>query len=175
MVLLGLKETPDAVFVQKDITIQAPVEELYSFWSHFENFPKFMEHVREVKDLGGGRSRWEVTGPAQIPVFWEAVVTRRIPNQEIAWESVQGSPVQTSGVVQFLPIPEGGTRVTLRLGYTPLAGTVGHALASFLGQDPKKDLDDDLGRLKTLFESEKTRVKGERVTQEELRQVTKEG
>lgn len=173
-VLLGLTETPQAIVVQKDIHIQAPAEELYSFWSNFENLPKFMEHLNEVKDLGGGRSRWKVVGPAQIPVFWEAIVTRRIPNEEIAWESLQGFPVKTSGVVKFLPTPEGGTRVTVRLGYTPPAGALGHIVASILGHDPKKALDDDLGRLKTLFESGKTRIKGKKVTQEELRKAQKE-
>jgi uncharacterized membrane protein len=160
---IGVSEQKDAVKIQKAININAPVEDLYRFWSNFENFPRFMEHIKEVNNLGGGRSRWKAAGPAGTEVEWEAMTTREIPNELIAWESVEGSQVKTSGFVRFNRNPRGDTRVTIHWNYTPPAGAIGHAVASLMGADPKKAMDDDLVRMKSLFEEGKTTVEGQEV------------
>ena len=36
----------------KAIHIQAPVEEVFAFWSDYQKFPCFMSHLKEVHDLG---------------------------------------------------------------------------------------------------------------------------
>src|SRR5438552_2177895 len=54
--LTGIGCRRRAVDVQKTINIAAPVEEVYDFWTNFENFPRFMSHLQEVRDLGNGRS-----------------------------------------------------------------------------------------------------------------------
>ena len=152
--LLGLTRDRNALRFHKTISIDAPVKELYQFWIHLENFPKIMTHVKEVKDLGNNRSHWTVEGPASVGVEWDAVITEKIPNQSIAWESVQGEEVETAGKVRFRANPDGSTRLTVHLDYSPPAGAVGHALASIFGKDPKRAMDEDLLRLKTQFEQE---------------------
>ena len=166
--LLGLSERRDAININKAININAPVENLYRFWSNFENFPRFMEHIREVKDMGEGRSSWKAVGPANTEFEWNAYVTRDVPNEEIAWESEPGSQVKTRGRVHFRSNPGGGTRVTVHWSYTPPAGAVGHAIASLMGADPKHAMDEDLARVKTLFEHGKTTAKGKEVTLSDL-------
>jgi uncharacterized membrane protein len=47
----------------------------------------------------------------------------------------------------------GGTHVDVHMGYTPPAGVLGHAVASLFGTNPKQAMDEDLMRLKSLFES----------------------
>src|SRR5262249_18499450 len=115
--------------------------------------PCFMSHVREVRDLGGGRSHWTVDGPAGIPIEWNTVVTKCVPNEAFAWKSEPGAVVQHAGVVHFEPVRDGGTRVHVRLSYNPPAGAVGHSGAWLFGADPKRQLDDDLLRMKTFVES----------------------
>ena len=168
--LLGVEAGRRAVDVQKIINANAPVEEVYRFWSNFENFPRFMSHVREVKNLGNGRWRWTVDGPAGVPVSWNAVVTKQVENEVLAWRSEEGSIVGNAGIVRFQPNEQGGTRIDIKMTYNPPAGAVGHAVASFFGRDPKSVMDDDLVRFKTLIEQGKTTAEGETVTREELEQ-----
>ncbi|MGH8808449.1 MAG: BON domain-containing protein, partial [Noviherbaspirillum sp.] len=49
-----------AIELHKTIHIAASPETVFDFWSKYENFPHFMSHVREARDLGGGRSHWIV-------------------------------------------------------------------------------------------------------------------
>ena len=141
-----------AVDIQKTLHIAAPVEQVYAFWSNYENFPLFMSHVREVEDLGGGRSRWRVSGPGGVPIEWQAVLTQQDPNEAIAWRSEPGSMLENSGMIRFVPVG-GGTRVDLRLCYHPPAGGAGQAVAELLGSDPRAKLNQDLGRMKELLEA----------------------
>ncbi|HET6798640.1 MAG TPA: SRPBCC family protein [Gemmatimonadales bacterium] len=141
-----------AVDIQKTLHIAAPVEQVYAFWSNYENFPLFMSHVREVQDLGGGRSRWRVSGPGGLPIEWQAVLTQQDPNQAIAWRSEPGSMLENAGMIRFVPVGA-GTRVDLRLCYHPPAGGAGQAVAELLGSDPRAKLNQDLGRMKELLEA----------------------
>lgn len=139
------------VDIQKTILIDAPVAQVYAFWSSYENFPLFMSNVREIEDLGGGRSRWVVSGPGGLPIEWQAVVTEQVPGELIAWRSEPGSMLENAGVVRFRP-DSGGTRVDLRLCYQPPAGGGGGAVSELLGADPRAKMNEDLGRLKALLE-----------------------
>ena len=166
--LVGVDAGRRAVDVQKIINVNAPVEEVYRFWSNFENFPRIMSHVDEVKDLGNGRSRWTVDGPAGVPVSWNAVVTQQRDNEVLAWRSEEGAVVGNAGIIRFTPNEQGGTRIDIKMTYNPPVGAVGHAVAAFFGSDPKSAMDDDLVRFKTLIEEGKTTAEGETVTREEL-------
>lgn len=163
--MLGMGGTTrNAMRINKAINIHAPVEQIYEFWSNFENLPRIMANIKQVKDLGNGRSHWVAAGPAGSQVEWDAIVTQQEPNRLIAWESVEGSEVKTSGMVQFQENPDGSTRVTVHLNYTPPAGVVGHAVAAIFGKDAKQAMDEDLARLKSLFETGKTTVEGREVS-----------
>jgi uncharacterized membrane protein len=150
--LIGLGGS-HGITVQKTISINAPIKKVFELWSRHENFPRFMSRVREVKDLGNGRYHWTVAGPAGIPVEWEAVITKLEPDRLIAWQSAPGSMVEQQGIVQFRPDGDDKTVVDVRLSYYPLAGAVGHAIASLFGADPKSEMDDDLMRMKSFIET----------------------
>ena len=141
-----------AVDIQKSLYIDAPVDQVYAFWSNYENFPLFMSHVREVEDLGTGRSRWSVSGPGGVPIVWTAVLTQQAPDQVIAWRSESGSMLENAGVIRFLSTGT-GTRVNLRFCYYPPVGGAGKAVAELLGSDPRAKLNEDLGRMKDLLEA----------------------
>jgi uncharacterized membrane protein len=141
-----------AVDIQKTLYIDAPLEQVYAFWSNYENFPLFMSHVREVEDLGGGRSHWKVNGPGGLPIEWTAVLTQQSPEEVIAWRSETGSMLENSGMIRFSPAGI-GTRVNLRFCYHNPAGGAGEAVAELLGSDPRAKLNEDLGRMKSLLEA----------------------
>jgi uncharacterized membrane protein len=70
--------------------------------------------------------------------------------------------------------PDGSTRVGIRLCYAPPVGVLGHAVASLFGADPKREMDDDMVRFKSLMESGKTRAHGHKVTRDEVRTAPRE-
>lgn len=166
--LLGIGAGRRAVVVQKAIDVDAPVEEVFGLWSNYENFPRFMAHVREVRRLPDKRSRWPVSGPGGVPVEWETEETKREPNRLIAWKTVAGAPIGHAGMVRFAPSPTGGTRLEIRMSYNPPGGAVGHALAALLGSDPKRAMDEDLVRFKSLLEEGRTRARGETVRRDAI-------
>lgn len=141
-----------AVDIQKTLHIEAPVDQVYAFWSNYENFPLFMSHVREVEDLGDGRSHWSVSGPGGVPIEWNASLTQQTPNEVIAWRSEAGSMLENAGIIRFAASGT-GTRVDLRFCYHPPAGGAGQAVAELLGSDPRAKLNEDLGRMKSLLEA----------------------
>ena len=143
-----------AVDIQKTMHIDAPIEQVYAFWTNYENFPLFMSHVREVEDLGEGRSHWSVTGPGGVPIEWDATLTQQAPSEVIAWRSEPGSMLENAGIIRFSPAGT-GTRVDLRVCYHPPAGGAGQAVAELLGSDPRAKLNEDLGRMKSLLEATK--------------------
>lgn len=114
---------------------------MFALWTRYENFPRFMSGVREVRDHGDGRSHWVVEGPLGAPVTWEAEITRYVPSQVLAWKSLPGSGIRNAGVIRFAPSAEGGTQVDILLSYDPPAGALGHVAARLLGADPKSRIE----------------------------------
>jgi uncharacterized membrane protein len=144
------------VDIQKTLYIEAPLDQVYAFGSNYENFPLFMSHVREVEDLGSGRSRWSVSGPGGVPIDWQAMLTQQTTGEVIAWRSEPGSMLENAGIIRFTTSGN-GTRVDLRFCYLPPAGGAGQAVAELLGSDPRAKLNEDLGRMKALLEATTTR------------------
>jgi uncharacterized membrane protein/CBS domain-containing protein len=168
--LVGAGAGRRAVDVQKTITINAPVKEVFRFFLNFANFPRFMAGLNEVRDLGNGRSHWVAAGPAGVPVTWDAVITRSEPNKLLAWKSEPGAAVANAGSIRFEPLADNRTRMIIRLSYNPPAGAIGHAIAMLFGADPKSQMDADLVRLKSLFEHGKTSVGSQTISREEIDQ-----
>jgi uncharacterized membrane protein len=102
--------------IEQSIEIQAPVSTVYNQWTQFEEFPRFMEGVQEVRQLDDKRLRWraEVGGRTKE---WEAEITEQIPDERVAWRSRAGDA--NAGVVTFHRIDPNRTRVMLQLDYTP--------------------------------------------------------
>ena len=151
--LLGLNEGRKVIDIQKTINIEAPVDRVFTYWSHPENFPEFMTHVHEVRRIGDGLYRWSVGGPAGIMVQWDAQITDLDFNKLLAWKSLPGAMVGQSGVTQFSSTADGGTRIDVKMTYNPPAGALGHAIAELFGVDPKHEMDDDLMRMKSYLET----------------------
>jgi len=139
---------------EKSVTINRSPEELYNFWHNFDQLPNFMGHLESVKTMADGRSHWVAKGPAGTSVEWDAEVIRDIPNQVIAWRSLEGSQVDTAGEVRFEPAPGGrGTTVRVSMDYHPPGGWFGARVAGLFGEAPEKQVAVDLRRFKQLMET----------------------
>jgi uncharacterized membrane protein len=146
--------TNGAVRVERAITINKPVAEVYRFWRQFDNFPRFMRHLESVESIDGRRSRWRAKGPAGMRVTWEAEILQDREDEWIAWRSVEGSEIENSGSVRFSPAPGArGTEVRVQLQYAPPAGSVGRLVAKLFGEEPEQQVNDDLRRVKQLMET----------------------
>jgi uncharacterized membrane protein len=144
------------ITVQKVINVNAPPQHVFTFWTDYQNFPRFMSRVRDVHPMAERRSHWVVSGPAGVPVQWTAEVTRVIVDRLIEWRSTRNSDIRHEGAVRFEPNGQAGTRVHVRLTYVPPAGAFGHAVAQIFGADPKSEMDADLLRMKTVIETGRT-------------------
>jgi uncharacterized membrane protein len=146
----GFTRSRRAIDLQKTIQVAAPREMVYDLWTDYESFPRFMSHVEEVREFDDGRTHWVVRGPAGTRFEWDAVVTRAIRPEVLSWRTEPGAAVRHAGSVQFEDA-DGGTRVSIKMSYNAV-GALGHALASLLGSDPKRQMDDDLARMKMFIE-----------------------
>lgn len=144
----------NGVRVERVTTIKRPIEDVYQYWRHFENLPRFMRHLESVETLPGGRTRWRAKAPAGMTVEWEAELLQDRRNEWIAWRSIPGSDIDNSGSVRFTEAPGArGTEVRVQLQYTPPAGTFGRTVAKLFGEEPEQQIHEDLHRFKQLMET----------------------
>jgi uncharacterized membrane protein len=102
--------------IEKSIEINVPPTTAYNQWTQFEEFPRFMEGVEQVKQLDDTHLHW-VANIGGKRVEWDATITEQVPDKRIAWYS-EGERKQ-SGIALFDPASGNSTRVTLRIDYEP--------------------------------------------------------
>jgi uncharacterized membrane protein len=102
--------------IKKSIEVDRPLSQVYNQWTQFEEFPRFMEGIKQVRQLDDKRLHWlaEIGGKEKQ---WTAKITEQIPDDRIAWQSEAGE--YTSGLVDFAKLGPDRTRVTLELSYDP--------------------------------------------------------
>ncbi len=132
--------------VEKSIEVGVPVRTAYDQWTQFEEFHKFMEGVKEVRQLDDKRLLWR----ADVGVKeeeWNAEITEQTPDKMVAWRSTSGA--ENSGAVSFASLGEERTRVTVRIGYEPegIVETVGDKLGFM-----SRRVEGDLERFKEFIE-----------------------
>ncbi len=141
--------------IDRAITVLRPRAEVYQFWRDFENFPRFMQHLELVQVSGVDRkmSHWVSKGPLDTRVEWSAEITDEREGERIAWRSLPGSQIENSGSVIFQDAPgDRGTEVLVTLEYGPPGGKPGALVARLLGEEPEKQIHDDLRRFKQIME-----------------------
>ncbi|MBZ5531401.1 MAG: BON domain-containing protein [Acidobacteriia bacterium] len=157
--MLALSQDSPGYELDRTITINAPLSDLYGFWTNPENYPKVFSHISNIERLGENLYRWTIVGPANIPIQWEGMITQTVPNTTVEWKSLPGSMVGNFGIARFDANYDASTRLRVRMFYRPPAGILGRFLAELFGADPEKVLDHDLKQLKRLFEQDENLVK----------------
>jgi len=142
------------VRVEDAILIERSPNELYEFWRDFTNLEQVLSYVRSVEVYEGNRSHWVVEGPAGAPISWDAEIINDVPNEVIAWRTVDGAVVDHAGSVRFRPTPDGNaTTVQVTFEYAPTGGPLGVAVARLFGRAPEQQVPDALQRLKEIMDS----------------------
>jgi uncharacterized membrane protein len=147
-------EMTQRIKAEKAITVNKSPAELYHFWRHFENLPRFMAHLKSVQSTGPRRSHWIANAPMKMTAEWDAEITEERENALIAWRSLEGSRIPNEGSVRFHRAAGGrGTEVRVTLAYRPPIGKLGAAIAKLFGEEPGQQLAEDLRRFKSLMET----------------------
>jgi uncharacterized membrane protein len=148
------EERDETELVGRTVTINRPREEIYRFWRDFPNLASVMENIERIERIDERRSHWVVKAPGGKTVEWDAVVTDEEPGRRIAWRSVEGADVSSSGEVEFLDAAPGrGTMVRATFTYDPPGGVIGEWIAKFLQREPNIQARRDLRRLKQFLET----------------------
>jgi uncharacterized membrane protein len=125
--------------VTKSVDVNMPIRAAYDQWTQFEEFPRFMEGVKEVRQLDDTHLHWkaEIAG---VTKEWDAEITEQHPDERVAWKSTSGAP--NAGVVTFHRLDDDHTRVTLQMDVEPEGPieTVGD-WAGVLDRQVEEDLD----------------------------------
>ncbi|QGN45778.1 cyclase [Micromonospora sp. WMMC415] len=133
--------------VEKSIEVQVPVRTAYNQWTQFEEFPKFMGGVREVRQLDDRRMHW-VAEIAGVRREWDATILEQVPDRKVAWAATEGAT--NAGAVYFQPVDTDRTMVRLHLEYEPegLVEKTGDKLNVV-----ERQAESDLERFKSFIES----------------------
>lgn len=136
--------------VEESIEVDVPVSTAYNQWTQFEDFPRFMSTVHEIKQLDDTHLHWRAT-VAGKEKEWDAEITHQVPDRKIAWRSTSGVP--NAGQVTFNRLSDARTRITLKMSYAPESfdEQIGDALGAV-----KLQAKQNLSRFKEMLESRGT-------------------
>jgi len=132
--------------IQRWTDIAAPIDVVYQRWTEFEEFPKFMHRVLNVKKEDRNKVSWEEKiwfSRRQ----WEGEITQRRKNDRIAWKTTKGT--SHSGVISFHKLDTNLTRVMVDMDFQP-SGMI-EKMASGL-RFVKRAVEADLARFKAYVE-----------------------
>ena len=81
--------------VKKSIEVEVPVSTAYNQWTQFEEFPRFMAGVREVRQIGDALTHW-VADIAGVQREWDAAILEQVPDERVAWAATTGATKRSS-------------------------------------------------------------------------------
>lgn len=141
--------------IQQSIEVNVPLRTAYDQWTQFEDFPRFMEGVREVRQLDDAHLHWLAERDGR-QVEWDSEITDQVPDQRIAWRDIGASQQgpqgpHNSGCVYFEPLQPDKTRVRMTMEYQPHAPAPDSYAAE---RAVAQRIEQDLVRFKQLLEKQ---------------------
>ena len=136
--------------IEQSIDVEVPITTAYNQWTQFEEFPKFMDGIDEIRQLDDRRLHWIASfGGTQHE--WDAEITEQLPDERVAWKNIDGK--DNAGVVTFHQLAEDRTRIMVQMDWAPegLKEQIGAAL-----NFDQRRIEGDLERFKELIESRGT-------------------
>ncbi len=102
--------------IEESVEVEVPVRTAYNQWTQFEEFPRFMEGVEQVRQISDTKVHWvaEIAGQRRE---WDADIVEQIPDERISWCSTEGAT--NSGVVTFHRLGDDKSKVMLQLEFEP--------------------------------------------------------
>ncbi len=147
--------------VERSIEVGVPVRTAYDQWTQFEEFPRFMSGVQEVRQIADALTHW-VAEIAGVRREWDAAILEQVPDEKVAWAATTGAT--NAGAVYFTAVGPDRTRVRLTLDYEPegIVERIGDIL-DIVDRQAVADLD----RFKEFIEQRGSATGGWRGTVEE--------
>jgi uncharacterized membrane protein len=133
--------------IEKSIEVAVPLSTAYNQWTQFEEFPRFMEGIDEVRQISDTTLHWAASFGGSSHE-WDAEITEQSPDERIAWKNVDGK--ENAGVVTFHYIEDERTRLMVQMDFVPEG--IKERLGDALGV-PERRVEKDLERFKELVES----------------------
>jgi len=144
------------------LEVNVPADQAYAWWRGLTNLPRILPDVESVEPVAGGPelTHWTVQGPLGSSVQWDARIVEDVPNEKIAWASVETGEkgVKNSGAVRFDSHGK-STGVEVSLAYDPPAGPLGDAVAKLFA-DPQAKVEKALQAFKETVEAASRNVPG---------------
>lgn len=137
------------------IHIKAPVDQVFTFLTNYENYSHLLPNIRDVMKVGSNRWKWTLIGPGGVDLEMEDVISRFEPNRAVAWHSSENSDLRYAGAARYVSEPDGSTTVHATMSYSPPGGILGHGMAWLAGYSPKHQLQQILLRTKSFLETGK--------------------
>src|SRR5687767_3431161 len=133
--------------IETSVELDVPVSTAYNQWTQFEDFPKFMEGIAEVRQVDDTHLHWTADFAGQRRE-WDAEITEQSPDERIAWRATSGAG--NAGVVTFHHLAQNKSKVMLQLEFDPegFVEQVGDKLGIV-----RLRTEADLGRFKAFIES----------------------
>ena len=100
----------------ESVDVAVPIRTAYNQWTQFEDFPRFMSGVKEVRQIDDVTTHWivEIGGVSRE---FDARITEQLPDERVAWTATSGT--KQGGVVTFHRLDPEHTRVTAQLEMEP--------------------------------------------------------
>jgi uncharacterized membrane protein len=136
--------------ITEAVDVSVPVTTAYNQWTQFEEFPRFMEGVDEIRQIDPTHVHW-VVSIAGVKREFDATITEQHPDERVAWKSDDGP--HHAGVITFHRLDDDKTRVTAQMDVDP-EGFVEN-VADKLGVLGKR-VKGDMARFKEFIESRGT-------------------
>lgn len=135
---------------ERSIDVDVPVKMAYNQWTQFEEFPRFMEGVKSVRQLDDATIQWQAR-IAGVERDWTARIVEQEPDSHIMWEGF--GDVDNRGYVSFESLGADECRVTVRIDYEPegVVEKIADAVGAIEGR-----IEGDLRRFKEYIESRGT-------------------
>lgn len=132
--------------IRQIIDVNVPSHAAYRQWMQFEQFPRFMDGVREVKQIDNAHLHWRAHRHGR-ELEWDSEITQQVPDQLIAWRDLGGPG--NHGSIQFASLRENLTRIELIME-AQVSGVPEGQTAHF--QDIQQRIEQDLMRFKQMLE-----------------------
>jgi uncharacterized membrane protein len=133
--------------IEESVEVAAPLRAVYDQWTQFEEFPRFMEGVEEVRQEDDTHLHW-VAAFGGSRHEWDAEITEQKPDERVAWRNTDGKA--NAGVVTFHRLDDERTRVMVQMDFVPegIKEKIGDALGA-----PDRRVQNDLQRFRELIEA----------------------
>lgn len=147
----GVGSSWQSVEFHKTITIHAPMDKVFGFLTHPENWLLITNKIRNLRWHSDDAFAKDIGLPGMNLYCSERIACVK-ENECFVTDSLPDSFLAYHKELHFEPAGE-NTRLHLKFNYRPPAGALGHAAAAMFGLDAKSFFDDFLMRAKNYLET----------------------